>query len=289
MQIVFLGTGGGRMNLIKQFRGTGGFRINTTMNIHVDPGPGALLASRQYKQDPTKIGLLFVSHVHIDHSNDANLMIEAMTDYALKKKGILLGSKSVIKGTRGFDPSISRYHLKKLAKNVILKPGSKFNSKGIGITATKTKHDDKSTIGFILEAEGKRIGYTSDTEYFKELGKMYVGCDYLIVNNLKPKLDGIPDHLSSEDTIKILKDAQPNKAILSHLGVKFMDRPAEDEANMIEQESGVRTIAARDGMKFGELEQFQKVYRLNDVEDDEDGVIKIQQGNREEVAGKMGR
>ncbi len=289
MNIVFLGTGGGRVNLIKQFRGTGGFRINTDLNIHVDPGPGALLSSIKFKQDPTKINLLFVSHVHIDHSNDANLMIEAMSDYALKKKGILLASKSVIKGDRGFDPPISKYHLKKPSKTLVMKPGIKFTDRKLSLTATKTKHDDKTAIGFVLEAEGRRIGYTSDTEYFKGLGLQYKGCDYLIVNNLKPKDDGIPDHLASEDTIKILKEAKPKKAVLSHLGAKFIDRPAEVEANMIEEESGVRTIAAKDGMRIGDIEPFQKVYRLDDFEEEEpDGVIKIQQGNREEMAGKMG-
>lgn len=288
MQIVFIGTGGGRVNLVKQFRGTGGFRINTGINIHVDPGPGALLGSLKFRQDPEKIDLLFVSHVHIDHSNDANLMIEAMSEYALKKKGILLASKSVIKGDGGFEPPVSKYHLKKLAKSVVMKPGASFSHKGVRITATKTKHDDRTAIGFTLETEGKRVGYTSDTEYLKGLGSVYKGCDYLIVNNLKPKLDGIPDHLSSEDTVKILKEARPKKAILSHLGAGFLKRPAELEANMIEEESGVRTIAARDGMKLGDLEPFHKVYRLDDFEDGEDGVVKIQQGNREEVAGEMG-
>ncbi len=288
MQIVFLGTGGGRINLIKQFRATGGFRINGEINLHVDPGPGALLKSIQYRQDPTKLDAIFVSHAHIDHSNDANLMIEAMTDYALKKKGVLLASKSVIKGCGKFQPVIDKYHLSKVGKVLAMKPGDKFSLKGTQITATKAKHDDESTIGFLLRTEGNVIGYTTDTEYFKELGKIYRGCDYLIISNLKPKLDGIPDHLASEDTIKILKDAKPKKAIITHLGAKFLKLPAEAEAQMIERESGVRTIAARDGMRFGDLEPFHKVYRLDDLEDETNAPIKIQQRDRKEVAGTMG-
>jgi ribonuclease BN (tRNA processing enzyme) len=289
MQIVFLGTGGGRVNLIKQFRGTGGFRINTSsINVHVDPGPGALIASNHFKQNPMDIDAIFVSHAHIDHSNDANIMIEAMTDFAMKKQGVLLASKSVIKGDGRFEPVVSGYHLGKVDKAVVMKPGDKFGLKGVEFVATKAKHDDKSTIGFLLKAEGKLIGYTSDTEYFKELGKIYKGCDYLIVNNLKPKDDGIPDHLNSKDTIKILKGAKPKKAILTHLGAVFAKRPAEEEAQMITEESGVQAIAAKDGMRFGDLHSFQKVYRLNDGED-EDGPIKIQQGNGKEVASPMGK
>ncbi len=289
MQIVFIGTGGGRVNLIKQFRGTGGFRINTGINIHVDPGPGALLGSLRYSQNPMDIDVLFVSHAHIDHSNDANLMIEAMTDFALKKKGVLLGSKSAIKGDGRFEPPISKYHSGKVAKALAMKPGNMFSLKGVEFTATKAKHDDKSTIGFLLKAEGKLIGYTSDTEYFPELGTIYRGCDYLIVNNLKPMHDGIPDHLASEDTIKILKAAKPKKAVLAHLGAKFVKQPAEAEAQMIAEQSGVMTIASRDGMKLGDLESFQKVYRLDDLEDEENGIVKVQQGERKEVAGDLGK
>ena len=288
MQIIFLGTGGGRINLIKQFRATGGFRINGEIDIHVDPGPGALLKSIQYHQDPTKLDAIFVSHAHIDHSNDANLMIEAMTDYALKKQGILLASKSVIRGCGKFQPVIDKYHLSKVGKALAMKPGDRFSLKGTQITATKAKHDDESTIGFVLRLGRIAIGYTADTEYFEDLGKIYKGCDYLILSNLKPKLDGIPDHLASEDTIKILKDAKPKKAIITHLGAKFLKVSAEEEARMIERESGVKTIAARDGMRFGDLEPFHKVYRLDDLEDDTNAPIKIRQGDRKEVAGTLG-
>ena len=45
MKLTFLGSGGGRFATITQKRMTGGFRIDDIdgMNIHVDPGPGALV------------------------------------------------------------------------------------------------------------------------------------------------------------------------------------------------------------------------------------------------------
>jgi hypothetical protein len=47
-EIVFLGTGGGRFSMITQKRRTGGLRvISEKMNVHVDPGPGALIYSLQ--------------------------------------------------------------------------------------------------------------------------------------------------------------------------------------------------------------------------------------------------
>ena len=43
-KITFLGSGGGRIVVAHQLRSTGGFVINIgTKQIHVDPGPGALV------------------------------------------------------------------------------------------------------------------------------------------------------------------------------------------------------------------------------------------------------
>ena len=96
MEIVFIGTGGGRFNLIAQERGTGGFRINGGINIHVDPGPGALLRGNELGQDARNLDYVIVTHDHIDHVNDAALLLEAMSDYSRGRGGGLVSSKSVL-------------------------------------------------------------------------------------------------------------------------------------------------------------------------------------------------
>ena len=114
-EIVFLGTGGGRINLLKQFRRTGGFRINSeSANIHVDPGPGALVNSIQFKQNPLNLDILIVTHAHIDHCNDANVIIEAITRHALKKRGMVIASGNALDDGRGKDRVITIYHQEKI-------------------------------------------------------------------------------------------------------------------------------------------------------------------------------
>jgi ribonuclease BN (tRNA processing enzyme) len=254
-EIVFLGTGGGRINLIKQVRLTGGFRINSeSANIHVDPGPGALLNSLKFKQDPLKVDALIVTHDHVDHSNDAMLMCEAMSSYALKKKGILIGSGHVVDGDSNHDRAVDNYHQKLLETIHSAKAGKKktfttMNGK-FEIEIIDVDHDEPTSFGFKLHIDGKTIGYTSDTNYFDDLGKLFRECDILIANCLKPESDGIPDHLESSHIIRINKVAKPGKTILSHFGLKMLMRGPNSEAERITEESGIETIAAKDGMRI---------------------------------------
>ncbi|MGV8176324.1 MAG: MBL fold metallo-hydrolase [Candidatus Bilamarchaeaceae archaeon] len=262
MEIVFLGTGGGRVNLIKQFRATGGFRINSeSANIHVDPGPGALLKSIEYRQDPMKLDAVIITHSHIDHCNDANVLVEAMTGYGFKKRGALIGSRHSIEGDEVRDWAITKYHQGMPAELVVAEPGEgrEFKTKkgGYALRFTKAKHDETSAFGFVLKIDGSTVGYTTDTEYFEGLGAQYNGCDYLIINCLKPDDDGIPDHLKTTDCMKVAEIAKPRVLVLSHLGMNMIKAGPEAQAKLVEKKTGVQCIAAKDGMRIGKgLERF---------------------------------
>ncbi|MEM4633707.1 MAG: MBL fold metallo-hydrolase [Candidatus Anstonellaceae archaeon] len=254
VEIIFLGTGGGRVNLISQQRRTAGFRINASMNFHIDPGPGSMLACKEFSQDPRKTNVLIVTHSHIDHVNDAGLVIEAMTNYALSKQGYLIASSSVIDGDKYGDRSISRYHQLKMAKIFIAKAGKEVRigcgRKQASLLPTKVKHEDKTGFGFVLKIDGKSIGYTSDTEYFKELPTPFAGCDVLIANVIKPAQDSLAGHLHAQSAAELFFKCKPKLGIITHLGIKMIEAGPEKEAERIAKLSGVPTIAAFDGLKL---------------------------------------
>ncbi len=254
MEIVFLGTGGGRFNLVSQMRKTGGFRINGSLSIHVDPGPGALANSLQYHQDTKAVDILIVTHNHIDHVNDANLMIEALSPGWKQKKGWLIGSREAIEGDAKGDKGVTAYHLAKLERCTIAETGKKItieiNGKTAVLLPTKVKHEDKTGFGFVLEMDGRKIGYTSDTEYFAGISRQYSGCDILIANNLKSGEDGVPGHLYTGVTAKMAQEAKPKKLLLTHIGMSLIKSGPEKEAEKIEKLTGIKTISAEDGMKI---------------------------------------
>ncbi|MCX6769344.1 MAG: MBL fold metallo-hydrolase [Candidatus Micrarchaeota archaeon] len=253
-ELVFLGTGGGRFNLVSQVRRTGGFRINGDLNIHVDPGPGALISSLAYSQDPTKINWLIVTHNHIDHTNDAGLMIEAMDRDRQAHRCGIIASKSILSGDEYKERTISSYHTNKLSEKIIARHGSKIlfpkkNPKA-SLAPIPVRHEDKTGFGFVLSMNNRKIGYTSDTEYYSGMGVHYSGCDILVVNNLKARADNVPGHMCSKDTARLLSQAKPKLALLSHMGLRLIRASPEREAARIQAESGVRTVAAKDGMRI---------------------------------------
>jgi len=252
-EIVFLGTGGGRINLLKQLRRTGGFRINSeSANIHVDPGPGALSSSVHFKQNVLNLDALIVTHAHIDHCNDANIIIEGISRHALKKRGILIASAHAVDGGKTGDRTITLYHQGRVEQIYRAKEGErkKFKTtKGkFEIEIIRAEHDIEDAFGFRLFIDGKVIGYTGDTEYYKGIGRNYKGCDYLIVNCIKPAKDPYPGHMTADDVIKLIKEAKPKLAVITHMGMKMIMAGPKKEAERIAKESKVETIAAYDGM-----------------------------------------
>ncbi|MFA6213812.1 MAG: MBL fold metallo-hydrolase [Candidatus Micrarchaeia archaeon] len=256
MEIVFLGTGGGRFNLISQVRRTGGFLLKGSLQMHVDPGPGALVACKAFSQDATKTGVVVVTHNHIDHLNDAALMLEAINCFPGRKKGELVASKSILAGDEYGEKGISSYFLEKLSSARVAVPGKPLalgsGRKAAALLPTPVKHEDGTGFGFVLEMDGARVGYTSDTEYFPALSRHFSGCDALIANNLKPSRDAIGGHLFTSDTARLLSGCSkpPKLCVITHLGMSLLKAGPEKEAEKIEKASGVRTIAAEDGMEI---------------------------------------
>ena len=241
---------------ITQRRMTGGLRIDKIdgKNIHIDPGPGALVRTYQFGLTPLKLDAVMVSHSHTDHYTDAEVLIEAMTKGMTRKKGTVVGSKSVIEGYKQWGPCISKYHLSKpdisiLGVNETAKLGK------IKIKGTKTIHGDPTAVGFNLKVKNFSISYTADTEYFEDLHKYHSGADVLIASVIRPRNEKIRGHMSTHDFAKLVDEVSPKLAIMTHLGMKMVVNDAKKEADSVKEQTGVNTFAAYDGMKIN-LDQF---------------------------------
>jgi phosphoribosyl 1,2-cyclic phosphodiesterase len=247
-RLTFLGTGGGRFATMYQARATGGIYLEDQRNVHVDPGPGALVRMRSIGLDPLKTHAILVSHCHPDHYMDAEILIEAMTEGGTKKQGLLIGSKSVIEGDGDYGPAISKYHLAKPKYVKVMEPFSKVTMKPLEVWATPSAHTDTSSVGFRIMTSAGILSYVSDTQLLEQVIKAHKKCRLLIACVTRPLGQRIPHHLSTEDAGYLIEKTKPEMAIITHFGMRVIQENPETQAKWIEKSSGVPTVAARDFM-----------------------------------------
>jgi len=259
IEIVFLGTGGGRFATITQKRRTGGIRIlSKGVNAHLDPGPGALVHSLNMNLDPQKISALLVSHSHPDHYTDAEVLVEAMTHGTTKKRGILAAARSVLYGNEVCEMAVSKYHQGLVERLIEAKPGVEFDIGDIKVVVCRAKHSDPDTVGFRFETTDLGdFAYTSDTEYFEEMEKIYEGVRLLVLCVLRPSGTPWKGHMTTDDAIKVVEAVKPEMAVLTDFGMQMIFRGPDDEARLVEEKSGVPTVAAKDEMRIRISEKIQ--------------------------------
>ena len=252
VELVFLGTGGGRFATITQKRRTAGIRfLSRNLNLHLDPGPGALIYSINAGLNPQRLKGLLISHRHPDHYTDAEILVEAMTQGMLKKRGIVAAPPNILSGNIEIGPVISTYHQNMTKKVIPVKPGVDFMVSNTKIVSTKTKHSDPEAVGFRFEIpEVGAIGYTSDTEYFEGIEEGFKGVRVLIIAVMRPLGSPWRGHMTPKEACKIVETVKPEMAVATHFGMKMLFSGPDHEVKMIENATGVPVVAAFDGMKI---------------------------------------
>ncbi len=250
MKLIFLGTGGGRFVMAKQMRRTAGFLIKTKESlIHVDPGPGALIYFNKLRMRPRRPDGIFVSHAHLDHAHDTAPLVELMTDGGRIERGTVLASESVLNGVDGFLPAIGDYH-KNMVENLLKsEAGKTYQIRDITVTATPTWHDDPTGTGFIIDDGEVRLAYLSDTGYTEELGDLLEKAEpQTIIFNLIFDGEQRTSHTNLDTVRAVTSRITPETILLQHFGARITAKHLSGYlAKKIEKETGVETIALRDG------------------------------------------
>ena len=244
--VIFLGTAGARVMVTSQLLASGGLWLSlSNTDILLDPGPGSLVQAVKRKLDPRKLAAILLSHKHLDHSADINIMIEAMTEGGFRKRGLVFAPADALED----DPVIFRYLRSYPEKLITLQEGETYQIGDVTLeTPLRHKHSVE-TYGFILRTSRHIISYIADTRYFDDIVKRYLG-DFIIINVVRLNPGGPYDHLSLPDAEKIIQELKPKAAILTHFGMTMWRAHPWELASTLSQKSGVQVIAARDGMRF---------------------------------------
>lgn len=244
--IKFLGTAGARFVMIKQLRASGGLWISSQgTNVLVDPGPGSIVrcATSKPKLDPTKLDGIILTHRHLDHSGDINVMIEAMTEGGFKKRGVVFCPANAI----GEDTVILRHTMAFPQKLEILEAKKTYKIGEFKFQTSMSHIHPVQTFGLKFKIKDTSISFLADTKYFPELANFYQ-TDVLIICVVffqpRPEID----HLCLAEVEALIRDIRPKKAILTHFGMTMLQAKPHLQAEKLTQALRTEVVAAYDGM-----------------------------------------
>lgn len=248
--VTFLGSGGARFVVARQLRASGGmwFRFGETQ-IHVDPGPGALVRALASVPpfNPRELDAIALSHKHLDHSGDVTAMIEAMTSGGFRKRGVLLAPEDALI----HEPTVLPYAQTFVERlDVVTERGGPYRIGDVEMRASIRHVHAVETYGMHFRHGDLRVSYLPCGRYFEALVEDYAQArpDVLIVNVLRFR-DGMDvDHLTWDQARAIVEGVQPRVAILQHFGTKMLEADPRALAQSLEDDLGIRAIAARDNL-----------------------------------------
>ena len=212
----------------------------------MDPGPGALVRclSSKPKLDPTKLDGIILSHKHLDHAGDINVLIEAMTEGGYNRKGVLFVPRDALEE----DPVVLRYLRDYIPIIELLKENHRYSLGNLKFATAGRHIHSVETYGFNFHLPGFAISYITDTKFYPELISQYPG-DLLLLNVVLLTEPSHPiDHLSLNDIGVILKEGRAKVVVLTHFGMRMLQAKPWEIAERLSQETGKKVIAARDGM-----------------------------------------
>ncbi|MEG1642500.1 MAG: MBL fold metallo-hydrolase [Synergistaceae bacterium] len=265
--VYYIGTGGSRFSMMKQARKTGGiwFSYGGTNGI-IDPGPGCLyhICNVSPPLDLHSIDTIILTHKHIDHSTDINVIAEAMTNGGFEKRGTVILPDDCLNSE---DPTLLHYSRRNI-KEIITPVDRKFINlnNGVTIEPVELSHHGVQCYGYIFRKQGlKTWGIISDTHYLEYLGDRYSDCEFISMNiTFTSKRDRM-DHLSIEEVPEILKKIKSKLVVLVHLGIKAL----ESKPDMLVKKictTTTKVIIGKDDMYINLDTQTAYIQTINKIE-----------------------
>ena len=249
MELIVVGSGTGVPSLK---RGSPGYGVRAAGRlVFLDLGPGVLRAMLRYGLNFSEIDVLCLSHLHPDHVGDLVPFFFA-TRYAL---GYTRQEPFHLLAAKGFgefygrlqqafgewvEPPPGLLQLKELdparKEEVVLGE--------VVIKSAATNHTEHS-LAFRVEAEGKALVYSGDTDESDSLVELAKGADLLVLECSNPFK--VPGHLTPPDAGRLAAKAGVERLVLSHL---YPPCDEVDVAALAVGEFSGEIIKAEDGLQI---------------------------------------
>jgi phosphoribosyl 1,2-cyclic phosphodiesterase len=212
----------------------------------MDPGPGAVVQYAKRKVDLSRLDGILVSHRHLDHCGDVNVVIEAMTEGGFRPRGTLFCPSDALDE----DPVVLKY-LRHFPEEVVrLQPESPYQLKEISFRTTRRHIHGVETYGFRFgDGDIPNLGWVTDSKYYDGIAEDHRAQVMLIHTVLAQSRPDLP-HLGLDDAERIIAEAQPRLAVITHFGMGVWRAHPWEVAAQLSERTGIEVKAARDGMSL---------------------------------------
>ncbi len=246
MKVTLLGTSAG---VPIPGRAQSGILVETPENkVLLDCGMGVPLRMAEAGVSCEEVDTVCLTHEHLDHIQDLPTLVKASWLRSREAKYTIViphGLKApLITFCKAADRSI--FEKRAVELNFEELKSKKMLRDNLTITAFDTLHTEISQ-GYKISFEGKEVVYTGDTEACGEVKNHSEGADLVIheLSFLKEK----EGHTDPERLISLFEGSSIDDLVIHHFYPEAAER-AEEIAEKIERETGIRTTAGKDLQTF---------------------------------------
>ena len=247
MELIVLGSGTGVPSLR---RGAPAYAVKAAGRlVMLDLGSGACRALLNHGLTFSQIDIIAITHLHPDHIGDLVGFLFA-THYSLGYTREVPFSLLAAQGFKKFHQKLKGPfgHWVEAPEGMMnlweLKPGApdEVIYEGLAIRSAPTNHIEGS-LAYRLEADGKTLVYSGDTDVSESLVELAKDTDLLILECANPfKLQG---HLTPKEAGQMAAQAGAKRLLLTHF---YPPCDEVDVAALAQQEFAGEVIRAEDGL-----------------------------------------
>lgn len=217
MEITILGSG---TAIPDAERGSPGIavRCDDTL-LFLDLGSGTLSRAARFGVDVRRLDAVLLSHLHPDHTGDLVPLLFAFRnpEWSRQEDLTLFGPPGLPEFFRGLEANYEswieadgyRREIKVLQKG----PAS---LKAVRLRTCPVRHGPPAVAYEVKDAGDRRLVYSGDTEYTKDLALFAKDADLLVLESSFPEGEERPGHLTPSGAGRIAAEARCRRLLLTH-------------------------------------------------------------------------